>query len=164
MSVQLQMSPLQLKELLYKKILIEAAVDLTEAEGYWAPTFDFEGVKLVADLAVGFAKGQQDDPRQFMVEMTVAIPNDPEDGKRAPYTLDIQAQAWIEVADGIPKDKRREIVEVNGASLILGAIRELVLQVTGRSGLGPMLLPTLRFLPQPAPGSDPSANLGQTHA
>jgi len=79
-------------------------VDLTEAEGYWAPPFDFERVKLVADIAVGFAKDQQDDPRQFMVEMTVAIPNDPEDGKRAPYTLHIQAQAWIEAADGIPKE------------------------------------------------------------
>lgn len=93
-----------------------------------------------------------------MVEMTVAIPNDPEDGKRAPYTLDIQAQAWIEVVDTIPSDKRREFVEVNGASLILGAIRELVLQVTGRSGLGPMLLPTLRFTPQPTDvlaGGDP---------
>lgn len=147
MSVQLQISPLQLKELLYKKVLIESAVDLSQVEEYWAPTFDLDGVKLVTDLAVGVAKDQQDDPRQFMVEMTVAIPNDPEDGKRAPYTLDIQVQAWIEVADGIPKDKRREIVEINGASLILGAVRELVLQVTGRSGLGPMLLPTLRILP-----------------
>ena len=73
MSVQLQTSPLQLKELLYKKVLIEAAVDLSEVEGYWAPTFDFEGVKLVADLAVGIAKDHQDDPRHFMVEMTVAI-------------------------------------------------------------------------------------------
>jgi len=149
MSVQLEMSPLQLKELLYKKVLIESAVDLTEVESYWAPTFDFDGVKMVTDLAVGVAKDQQDDPRNFMVEMKVAIPNEPEDGKRAPYTIDIQAQAWIEVADGIAKEKRREIVEINGASLILGAIRELVLQVTGRSGLGPMLLPTLRFLPQP---------------
>jgi len=149
MSVQLEMSPLQLKEMLYKKVLIEAAVDLTEVENYWAPTFDFHGVKMVTDLSVGVARDQQDDPRHFMVEMKVAIPNEPEDGKRAPYTIDIQAQAWIEVADGIPKDKRREIVEVNGASLILGAVRELVLQVTGRSGLGPMLLPTLRFLPQP---------------
>lgn len=111
MSVQLEMSPLQLKELLYKKVLIESAVDLTEVESYWAPTFDFDGVKMVTDLAVGVAKDQQDNPRHFMVEMKVAIPNEPEDGKRAPYTIDIQAQAWIEVADGIAKEKRREIVD-----------------------------------------------------
>ncbi len=151
MSVQLEMSPLQLKELLYKKVLIEAAVDLSDVENYWAPTFDFDGVKVVADLSVGVAKDQGDDPRHFMVEMTIAIPNNPEDGKRAPYAIDIRAQAWIEVADGIPGDRRREVVEINGASLILGAVRELVLQVTGRSGLGPMLLPTLRFRPLSTP-------------
>jgi hypothetical protein len=39
--------------------------------------------------------------------------------------------------------KRRDLVRMNGGSLLLGAIREMVLTITSRSARGPVELPTV---------------------
>ncbi|MEM5536548.1 hypothetical protein WNY58_09110 [Neptuniibacter pectenicola] len=148
MAANMAFSPLQMKQLLFTKIEVEAYEYPDGAEVPWAPTFDFEGVTINTEVMTATQEGQEEDPRNFLVMVKVAIPNSTESDKPAPYTVDIHAQAWFELAPEFEKEKRESIVAVNGSSMIVGAIRETLTQLTARSLFGPLTLPSLRFLPE----------------
>lgn len=146
MADQLAVSPLQLRQLVFTKIYVEPSACETEEEesALWAPSFDFEGVNLGTEILLGQDPRQKNAPSDFNMLLTLKISN--EAGKKAPYKIEVQAQAWF-VLDSFEPQKRKSLVHVNGGSMIIGAIRELITQLTGRSIYGPMLLPSLRLLP-----------------
>lgn len=144
---QVQLSPLQMKHLIFTKIVVELADSLEKTGELWAPNFDMNGVTVLAEISTAMPDDQVNDPINFMVTMRLAILNEKENSKKSPYKIDISAQAWFEISSGIEIEKREDLVRVNGASLIMGAIRELVIQLTSRSGFGALTLPTLRFMP-----------------
>ena len=153
MTGDLAQSPLQLKQLLFHKIHVEAARESTGAESMWAPDFDFEGISITVNLMVGHHENQADDPREYIVRLTLSVKDEPESGKFPPYIVDVEAEGYFELQPVFEIEERDSIVRVNGGSVVVGAIRELITQLTARSVFGPMTLPTLRFL-KDAPSSD----------
>lgn len=153
-----ELSPLQMKQLIYTKVRVELAAGLEDAQQYWAPNFDLDGVEFLTEVTTAYPEDQASDPVNFMVALRFAILNETEGKKRAPYTVDIHAQGWFELKPGLPVEKREDLVRVNGSSMILGAMREVISQLTARSGFGPLVIPTLRFLPdkKPAPAPAPA--------
>lgn len=150
METSIEASPLQLKQLLYSKIQIEA-VDALD-EDMWAPTFNFDGVAINSEVLLVVQEGEEEDPKDFMMLLKLSVRNDSEeDGKLSPYTFDIHSQAWFEMAPIFDVEKRESLVRINGASMIVSAMRELLTQLTARSVYGPMTLPSLRFLPSGEP-------------
>ncbi len=146
-SHEVQLSPIQLKHLIFTKIRVELSDGLEKTSELWAPNFNMDGVRIFNEITVAKPEDQMGDPKNFMITMRLAILNEVEDCKKAPYTIDLVAQAWLETTLQNDPAQREDIVRVNGASLILGAMRELVVQLTARSGFGPLMLPTLRFMP-----------------
>jgi len=145
----MELSPLQLKQLIFTRLHVETAAGLDQVEALWAPTFDFTGVTLKVDVSLSTPEAASpDEPALFMLTVHLSIPNEPGIGTIAPYAIDMAAQAWFELDPDFASEKREELVYINGASLVLGAMREMVQQMTARSAFGPMLLPTLRFLPE----------------
>ena len=153
-------SIIQLKQVVFQRILVEALEPSGDAVPDATTSFDFEGVAFRVSLDVNPApvEGGQN-PLNFVVSLAIAI--DPEDGKPAPYMIDILALGLIEVAEQVETQKRRDLALVNGASLVYGAVRELVTTLTGRCIAGPLVLPTADFrdhsewLPSPpAPDAD----------
>ncbi|KEQ19308.1 protein-export chaperone SecB [Endozoicomonas numazuensis] len=142
MSTDVSLSPLQTRQLLFSKVLVEPC-DFPADEKIWAPGFDFKDVKIETTLEVGCKEGEEEDPRNYLVTVRILIAN--EQGKKAPYTVDIEAQAWIELQPVFDIDKREAIMCVNGPTVVAGAIREVVTQLTARSFYGALVLPTLRF-------------------
>lgn len=147
MAGEMELSPLQLKQLVFSKFFCEAIAELENAENLWAPTFDFDGVQLKTEVLTALQEGQEDDPRDFMVAVRFSILNNIADSKKAPYTIEIHAQGWFELAPICPPEEREQLVRVNGASMILSTMRELITQFTARSVFGALTIPTLRFLP-----------------
>ncbi len=148
MENRIEASPLQLKQLLYSKIQVEA-VDTVDAapEDMWAPAFNFEGVVIDSEVLLVVQEGQEEDPRDFMMLLNLSVRNDSENGgKLPPYTFDIHSQAWFEMKPIFDIEKRESLVRINGASMIVSAMRELLTLLTARSSYGPMTLPSLRFL------------------
>ncbi len=142
-------SPIQMKQMLYTKIYVEP-VEFEESkkpEEIWAPLFDFEGVVIKTEIQCVIAEGQEEDPENFMISIAVSIPNEDKKGKRAPYSISLHADAWFEISKTILPEKRESLISVNGASMMIGAIREQVSLLTARSVYGPMTLPSLRVLP-----------------
>lgn len=85
---------------------------------------------------------------RYVVVVVFRIPNAEEEEVVAPYTIDVEAQALIEMAAVEDENRGENLVRVNGGSMIVGAIREQVTQLTARSIYGPLTLPTLRILPK----------------
>jgi hypothetical protein len=68
------------------------------------------------------------------------------------YRGHLAVMGFFEVHSEFAENKRLDLVRMNGGSLLLGAIREMVLTITSRSARGPFELPTFdarMFLKQP---------------
>lgn len=146
----MELSPLQLQQLVFKKILVEPTAGFEQMEALWAPDFDFNGVPLKVDIALA-CLADEENAQEYSISVRLVIdPHDPELNKQVPYTVDIEAQAWLLLLNTKAFKDPKNIARINGASLVVGAIRDMVHQLTARSVFGPLLLPTLRFLPTKA--------------
>lgn len=144
MAIKVSSSPLQLKQIIFSKVEVEA---LADNDSEFEADFDFDGVLINTEVMTAIREGEEADPRNFMIALKYEIPNNEEQEKKAPYKIALEAQGWFELAPVYDIEKRKDIVTVNGASMIVGAMREMVSQITGRSINGPMTLPSLRFVP-----------------
>ncbi len=149
MEQSLILSPLQLRQLLFKRVSIEALYPVEEAQSHWAPSFDFTDTEIHLNVELG-EREPTDPDKGFDYRMGVELQllPSPAAANHAPYQIDIVAQAWLSFFDhNTTPERRRSIVEVNGASIVIGAIREEIARITARSALGTLTLPTLRIIP-----------------
>lgn len=136
-------SPLQLRHVFYTKVsVLRNPSDVKEPRQH-AVGFDFEGAKIGAKVGTALRKGQDDDPRDFVVNLELLI--DSKEGKPVPYIVDIGVVGVFNVLPSLPKEKRQDLIAVNGASILYGVIREIVLSLTSRFSAGPLTLPGMNF-------------------
>ena len=94
-------------------------------------------------------------------KMNVDVRFGPSDKARpARYRGHLTVMGFFEVHPEFAEDKRLDLVRMNGGSLLLGAIREMVLTITSRSARGPFELPTFdarMFLKKPETTQAPSS-------
>lgn len=140
-----RVSPLQMKHMVYTQFHIQTSGAIDDVDDRWGPNFDFEGVGFDIENQVAVNSEQEDDPRDFMVTLNVSCPGKTSDGKVPPYNISLKAIAWFEVSEKLPKDKRRDMVQINGSSMMFSAMREAVALITGRLAYGPLTLPALQF-------------------
>lgn len=147
-------SIIQLRQLAFKGIHVEAVEPAADAPPGDAAGFDFDGTIFRVELGSETLENAEDDndPGVFVVMLRIAIDN--QEGKPAPYLIDITAMGLIEIARKIDKEKRGDLAAVNGASLIYGAIRELVTTLTARGTVGSLVLPTMDFRDHLPPKTD----------
>lgn len=138
----MQPSPIQLIEMMYLGIkVIGRAIEGDKEKA--AVGFDFDGVVINEQAGIA-AIGDAEDPRLFGVTLRIGIAN--EKGKIAPYDIDVEAVGSFRISTQIPKEKREELVLVNGCAILYSAIRDQVMTLTARSYHGTLLLPTVNFL------------------
>ena len=136
-------SIIQLKQLVFQRIIVDTAKPLDEVSSGEAVNFDFDGVNFRTTVEVGTPLPESEDDRAFIVSLGIVVDNT--EGKVVPYKLDLNALGVIEVSDKVEKEARANLAAVNGVSIIYGAIRELVTTLTSRCIPGPLLLPTMDF-------------------
>jgi hypothetical protein len=142
---------------------------------------DFTAIKLTTSTLVGqagestittrrTAHVHREHFRNRMLELEVlvasAIPEQP-----AAYHAEVTARGRFRVHDAYPKDKVEMLVNVNGASILYGAIREMLTNLTARCPHGAFLLPSVSFVPdggsapenkEGAASPKPMARIGKT--
>lgn len=140
----MQPSPIQLVDLRFigSKVWARPIPD-DESPETEIQAFDFDGVVIGESIEV-VAMGDADDPREYAVRLRVFVENN--EGKLAPYNIDVEAAGLFEVNSKVNKNERAELIEVNGCAVLYGAIRDLVLNLTSRSAAGMLMLPTVNFL------------------
>lgn len=138
----MQPSPIQLKNLVYLGFRVWARTLSEDEQKANETPFDFNDVMIAEGVDVRPLDGEQH--TLFAVQLHIVIEN--KEGKLAPYDVDIEVAGLFEVNQSVPKEDRRELVDVNGCSVLYGAIRDLVLNLSSRSANGPLMLPTVNFL------------------
>ena len=142
----MQLSPLQLMEYTFDGVSV-MPVEGYEAEHEFAPSLVFFPGKLAMSAETGLVLlDEQEKYTDFGVKLTLRV--GPKEGTQAPYIIQISVRGTVRMhliqAQG-QSEERRVRALVNGASLLYGAVRELVSTITSRSAHGPLLLPSLNF-------------------
>jgi len=140
-------SPLQLKQLLFVRVHVEAENSEKFPEGIWAPEFDFTGVRFGHHVDVTPAEKLENGRFQYVIAVVFQVFNEDEESQACPYILDIEARALFEMRPMDDEEMRDNLVRVNGASMMIGAIREQITLLTSRSIYGPLTIPSLRVEP-----------------
>lgn len=142
----MQVAPLQPKGIVFEEVSIQVMLD-EDNSPISTENFDFQSVRV--NCEVGFAdmehQGDKSTDDSMLVSVRLNIPND--EGKKAPYKVNVAVTGifkWLNKTT--PRVERRDLTVVNGATILYGAIREMVLTVTSRSIPGSMLLPSFNFL------------------
>jgi preprotein translocase subunit SecB len=67
--------------------------------------------------------------------------------KNAPYNFKIRLMGYFDVMEGVPKQRAEQLLLTNGSSILYGAAREILRDMTSKGPYPPLLLPTLSFFP-----------------
>lgn len=142
----MHLSPLQLLEYTFD------GISVMPVEGYVAdPAFPSGLVFFPGKLAMSAETGlvllaEEPNYSDFGVKLTLRVA--PKEDAQAPYNIQISVRGVVRMhlkqAEGQSEERRIRAL-VNGASLLYGAVREMVSNITSRSTHGPLLLPSLSF-------------------
>ena len=128
-------APLQLERYVFTKLEIEANPDYVPQEAS-----SDNPIKLRLDIGLG---EHQEDSTKYQVSISI-------DELRAekgslPYRIALQVVGQFSAAQNFKPDDLKKVVQVNGASMLYSAARELVLLVTSRGPWSAFQLPTISF-------------------
>lgn len=142
----MQLSPLQLLEYSFDGVSVLPVEGYT-ADPAFAPGLVFFPGKLAMSADTGLALlDQQEKYSDFGVKLSLHV--GPKDDAQVPYIIQISVRGVVRMhltkADGQAEERRVRAL-VNGASLLYGAVREMVSNITSRSTHGSFLLPSLSF-------------------
>jgi len=141
-----QLSPLQLLEYTFDGVSV-IPVEGYEADPAFAPGLVFFPGKLAMSADTGLALlDEKEKYSDFGVKLTLRV--GPKEDAQAPYNIQVSVRGIVRMhltqVDGQAEERRVRAL-VNGASLLYGAVREMVSTITSRSAHGPLLLPSLNF-------------------
>lgn len=135
-------SPVRLKHYQLSRLSIEPvegfSADFTDNEPY--PAFrnaDF-------NIEVRVSESDNSSPAIFMVDLNLSAK--PKDGHSFPYQFVLAAKGVVGFHGDDEPNTRRELVAVNGASMLYSALREVLLSLSFRFPNGPVLLPSANFI------------------
>jgi preprotein translocase subunit SecB len=104
-------------------------------------------LRVTCNLAMGHAT---DDPLRYQATLKVDLQDNPDSPSKPYYFGSLEVVGFFRVSPAY-KDDPDKLVNISGASLLYGSIRELVCNLTARGPWGMVTLPTVNFTPQPAP-------------
>jgi preprotein translocase subunit SecB len=95
---------------------------------------------------------QHDDkPREYQLILALELGSSTPD-QESPYAARLTIEGEFEVAEAYQPEMREELIRVTGASMLYGACREMLANLTARSTHGMSTLPSVSFAStSPAP-------------
>lgn len=83
-------------------------------------------------------------PKDWQIELKVKLES-AEKINPFIYELDVHVIGIFELVAELPPEQGQQLIVVNGLSILYGAVREMVVNLTARSPFGAVLLPTISF-------------------
>lgn len=123
------------------------SLSIEPVEGY-SPNFD-EGLYPKfsnADFDIGVRLGEpvEDGDDEYMIHLVLNA--SPKEGKPFPYKFSIGADGVVTYHGKSDNPERRQLILVNGTSMLYSAVREVLFSLTFRFPMGPMMLPSANFI------------------
>lgn len=94
-------------------------------------------------------RSHDENPRMFFLVLSLRLGSNTPD-QEAPYTATLTIEGEFEVAEAYPAKNRGELVNITGASILYGACREMLANLTARSSHGMSTLPSVSFALPPS--------------
>ena len=92
-----------------------------------------------------------ENPRKFLLILRVELGSSTPD-QESPYSANLTIEGEFEVLEGYTAGSPEELVNITGASMLYGACREMLANLTARSTHGMSTLPSVSFAStSPAP-------------
>lgn len=115
-----------------------------EANPHFQPSSDEQPEQgdVEVEVRIQFARHRQDASRY---QLKLTIDRVEGQGFAIPYLIELEILGSFRVADDVPAEKVRQLVEVHGGALLYTSAREQVLTLTGRGPWGAFQLPTLNL-------------------
>ncbi|MGB0992222.1 MAG: hypothetical protein ACPG32_07105 [Akkermansiaceae bacterium] len=98
-------------------------------------------LELTTDRRFGIAS---DDELQRYCELTIIF-GSIKDGQPAPYSGKITAAGVFQISEDYTEQRRDQLIEVTAVSILYGACREMLANLTARSSHGLLSLPSVSF-------------------
>jgi hypothetical protein len=143
----MQPSPIQLHSLKFLNVNVEVRDEpnIFEPNELREP-YHFEDTTFVTTISHGAAAEDPDSSvMNFFITLQIELPNS--GVNPPPYIVDLKCVGYFGIDKRVSEDpiKRYDIAVVNGASILYGTLRELVSNLTSRSWVGILMLPTVNF-------------------
>lgn len=152
MTIGTRKPPIEMRHHFFPSVHIEADANVVEKKH---KNSDF-GYDFKVDLQVGELLPEGLYPIVLVLESCAM------EGKLQGYSLKIMAVGYIALDPSVPEERKRNLVAVNGGSLLYSATREFIYSVTLRGPFPAIYLPTVSFVPKdeaaqvpPPPASKP---------
>jgi preprotein translocase subunit SecB len=125
-------SPLQLSRLVFTKVHVDSSTPTIEGNS-----------EIMTSATLGANLDNKND-RHSLLKLLVRF--GPAEGKPNVYSGELEVVGEFLVAPEYPLEKAPLLAFVNGASILYGAVREMVTNITARSPLGiPLVLSSMSF-------------------
>jgi preprotein translocase subunit SecB len=132
----MNLAPIQLKKYFITQFNLTALKNFDRTK----PHMFFKNLQHT--IVITNIKGQ---PGTFQVSLT--LKHAPQPNENLPYSYSIQIVGFFSVDPRFPKDKTGELIQINGPAVLYGTAREILVQVSSRGYWGPIILPTVNFIP-----------------
>lgn len=129
-------APLRLETYFFPKVQIEAN-----------PEYSPEAAPAEQDIELGVNLGlvsSKEQPTKY--QLMLDIEKITVKSGMLPYRILLEAVAIFSVDPDLKHPDIKKLVQINGASMLYSAARELILTITGRGPWGSFQLPTVNFL------------------
>lgn len=134
-------SPLQLQHSQFAGLSLIASEQSAETSETFYPPINADDIKVEINVGV-----LADEPARGEYMLTIGVSNG-EPPPTFPYRFAARIEGFFEIKSEEPKDDRKRLAVINGASMLYGIIREQLLNLSHRHKNGPLLLPSLDFRP-----------------
>ena len=114
--------------------------------------YSFSGIFFKRRMSLQYDTTKSEDPRNFIFGLSIMLNDEDQDlersgGLKLPYKIDIKAVAYMRLeSDRLQGFERFRGIRVTGYSVLYGAIREMVSNLTARGPNGMWSLPAADFL------------------
>jgi preprotein translocase subunit SecB len=140
----MKLSPLQLEAYFLTDLNLQADLHHDPAK-----PIAFREDDLVVETDVQPLPGAD---RRWQVRLKIQLQPKPQ--SNSPYTFSLTVVGFIWAAAQLPADKLEPLVRTNGPSMLYGAAREMVRDLTARGPFPPLSLPSVLFLNQAQPPAE----------
>lgn len=135
-------------EFVHIKVVTNSEYDGEFASEFKQLDFSFQGVNFRRRMSLQYDRTKSDDPKTFIFGLNILLSDDPEVAENGPlpYDIDIKAVVYMRYeSDELQGMERFRAVRATGYSILYGAIREMVSNLTARAPHGMWSLPSANF-------------------
>lgn len=116
-------------------------------------TLNFEDLKIEPA-----ADALPEEQGKILWRVTLQVQQNVEADKNAPYNFSVGLVGTFEVHPKFPADKIKEMVSVNGSSILYSAARQILREAMNNGPFPALDLPTVRFLEKDKPAPTPQVS------